>query len=335
MGEATKEKNEKKKLSKWRIRTIIVASISALIGLALIITNFFIPVKYLFSYTVLRNKGAGEGVMRVRFVDVDFGDCIIIELPDGKNMLIDAGDGKSSNISRILKYLNQSDIETIDYLVCTSVNPEHCGGLTEILKYKTVKEVFMPLSAYGSINEQFHNFVLALSSYDIKSTISAYGEGLESEYGYIFKFLSPSHYGNPSGEYSDLTAEPSSQIARNNASAVCWLQYGETSFLFTSDAGAKPLTKIMESYTMLGEYYAVPLENCTVAQVSFHGGNNSEAAAFYNFLKPEVAVISVGNNGFGCPSADIISTLSGTTLLRTDENTTITFEVTKDGYKVV
>ena len=74
---------KKRKLSKGRIRAIIVAAISIAVALALIITNFFVPVKYLGSYMVVRNKGAAEGVMRVRFVDVGFGDCTIIELPDG------------------------------------------------------------------------------------------------------------------------------------------------------------------------------------------------------------------------------------------------------------
>lgn len=332
MGASDKNK---KKLSKLQVRTIIIASISLVVALALIITNIFIPVKYLFSFLVIRNKGAQEGVMRVRFVDVGFGDSIIIELPDGKNMLIDGGDGRASNEAHILKILNQSNINTIDYLICSSVNSEHCGGLYEILKYKTVKNVYIPYVTDIAVTEEFRDFFIALSECDTVNKISAYGEGIESVSGYFFKFLSPSHYDNPDSEYNALSANPKSQSAKNNASAVCWLQYGKTSFLFTSDVGVAPLEKIMENYLVLGENYAVPLKGCTVAQVAYHGGNNGEAAAFYNFLNPEAAVISVGNNAFGCPSAELISAFSGKLLYKTYENKTITFEVNMDGYKVV
>ena len=335
MSEATKEKKEKKKLSKLQIRTIIVASVSVVLGLALIITNFFIPVKYLLSYMVLRNKGVKEGIMRVRFVDVGYGDCIIIELPDGKNMLIDAGDGTPSNQARILKYLNSSNINTIDYLVCSSVNSEHCGGLVEILTYKKVKTVYRPYTSYENVTDEYRNFAQALRNYDVKSIISAYDEEIKSDYGYYFGILSPSEYGNPDSEYTALDKNPSSKEARNNASAVCWLEYGGTSFLFTSDAGVEPLTKIMETYEILGEEYNAPLKNCTVAQIAYHGGNNNDLAAFYSFLNPEIAVVSVGQNAFGCPSSDLISSLSETKIYRTDENKTVTFEVTKDGFEVV
>ena len=335
MGETTKEKKQRKKLSGWQIRSIIVASVSVLVGLALIITNFFIPVKYLLSYMVIRNKGAKEGVMRVRFVDVGFGDCIIIELPDGKNMLIDAGDGAPSNQSRILKYLNQCNINTIDYLVCSSVNSEHCGGLFEILEYKKVETVYMPYCTYVSVTEEYRSFSLSLSSRGTKNIISSYGVEIDGDSGYCFKILSPSGYDNSEGEYFALNQNPSSQSARNDASAVCWLQYGQTSFLFTGDVGADPLKKIMEAYNTLGETYIVPLENCTVAQVAYHGGTNSDLAEFYSLINPQSAVISVGNNAFGCPSPDLISSLSGSVIYRTDKNGTVTFEVTKDGYKVV
>ena len=150
MGDKTKEK---KKLTKLQLRTVIVSAVSAAVAIALIITNFFVPVKYLSSYMVIRNKGAKEGVMRVRFVDVGYGDCTIIELPDGKNMLIDAGNGRGPNQSRILSYLNKCNINTIDYLVCTSVNSEHCGGLAEIMRLKTVKTVYQPFCSHNSITD--------------------------------------------------------------------------------------------------------------------------------------------------------------------------------------
>lgn len=331
MEEKTKQK---KKLSKQQLRTIIVASVSAAIAIALIITNFFVPVKYLFSYMVIRNKGAAEGVMRVRFVDVGYGDCTIVELPDGKNMLIDAGDGTGSNEGRILKYLNKCDINTIDYLVCTSVNPEHCGGLVEILQYKTVSAVFIPYCNNNYITDEYLRFILKLNPYGAIRNYCEIGEKVENaEYGYSFEFLSPSYHGDPMGEYEELKNNPSSETVRNNASAVLWLSYGGTNFLFTSDAGSQSLTNICNSYNT-GDY-PVNIEDCTVAQVANHGSDSSRCSEFYSLINPEIAVISVGKNAKNCPSVDVISDVSDAEILRTDEKGTITIEVTKDGHKVV
>lgn len=329
----TDKQKEKKKLSGTQLRTIIVASISAVLGLVLIITNFFVPVKYLFSYTVVRNKGAEDGTMRVRFVDVGYGDCTIVELPDGKNMLIDAGDGRTSNQAKILKYLNKCDINTIDYLICTSVNSEHCGGLAEILQYKTVKKVYSPYCTDMFVTDEYYKFMYRLGTLSTVNKICEYGVGEDnSEYGYFFKFLSPSVHTLDVGEYAELNKNPNSYAARYNASAVLWLRYGETSFLFTSDAGSETLSALCNSIT---PDEAVDIKNCNVVQVANHGGDVSACQDFYDYINAEMAVISVGKNSGASPSLEVISDLKDIKVYRTDTDKTVTVEVTKEGYKVV
>ncbi|MDE6597450.1 MAG: MBL fold metallo-hydrolase [Clostridia bacterium] len=336
---------KKKKLSKGKIRAIIVAAVSCAIALALIITNFFVPVKYLASYFVLHNKGAAEGVMRVRFVDVGYGDCTIVELPDGKNMLIDCGNGTSANQKRILKFLNKCDIDTIDYLVCTSVNNEQCGGFGEIIQYKKVKTIYMPYCLNAYVTDGYRDFVLSANSSKAEKKIIEYGEGASNEaYDYFFVFLSPSIHTNPEGEYANLNSNPSDESARNAASAVMWLQYGDTSFLFTSDATSAVQEKICNDLLMtsgiVGDYM-VDHHNGDISKiikVANHGNANSACAPLYDFFKPQAAVISVGKNGNGCPSLEVISdavNYVGDKLYRTDEHGTVTFEVTREGYAVV
>lgn len=331
------KERKKKKLSKFQLRAIIIGAVSLVFALAFIITNIFIPVKYLASYMVARNRGAAEGVMRVRFVDAGYGDCIIVELPDGKNMLIDGGNGSAPNQAKILKYLNSCDINTIDYLICTSVKSEHCGGLAEIIKYKTVNKIYMPYCLNTFINDKYRDFALAARDSGAPVIISQYGAGgKNTEYGYFFSFLSPSIISNPEGEYAELNKNGGSEEAVNNSSAVIWLEYAGTAFLFTSDAGSKVLNGICNSYAVAGEDYPVKLENCTVISVSGHGSADS-SAQLYDTAKPEVAVISVGENGRGCPSAAAIADAAncvGDNLYRTDGGA-VTIEVNKEGYKII
>ncbi|MDE5722299.1 MAG: MBL fold metallo-hydrolase [Clostridia bacterium] len=336
---------KKRKISKGKLRAIIIAAVTAVIVISLVVTNLFVPVKYLSSYFVIRNKGAKEGIMRVRFVDVGYGDCTIIELPDGKNMLIDAGDGSSANQKRILKFLNKCDIDVIDYLVCTSVNAEHCGGLTEIMEYKKVKRIFMPYCKNVYVTDEYKNFVLSASVGKCDLVESQYGIGeVNDESGYFFTFLSPSVHTNPDSEYSGLVGNPT-VTQKNNASAVLWLEYAGTSFLFTSDVTDSVLMKICDGYSVDKDRYAyngghvVSLESCNVLKVPNHGNKSSAYTHFYELTKPEAAVISVGKNGQDCPSQEALSNAINYTgeenLYRTDIHGTVTFEVTQDGYAVV
>ena len=329
---------QKKKLSKNRIRAIIVACVSLAVALALIITNIFVPVKYLASYMVIKNKGAKAGVMRVRFVDVGYGDCTIIELPDGKNMLIDGGNGSMKNEARILKFLNKCDIDVIDYLVCTNVNAEHCGGLAEILKYKKVKQIYMPGIAFKYTTDEYKEFCdLATSSL---VNVSAYGETREGkDKDYFFTFLSPSVGGENGGEYNDLRENPQSSVARNNASAVIWLEYAGISFLFTSDITSTVLELLYRNYNdeVIAEDYfnikghSIKLENCNVLQVPNHGSSNAVYTQFYELLKPEAAVISSKNKSISKVLLTDLEGIGCEKIYRTDEYGTVTIEVTKDG----
>ncbi|MDE6868137.1 MAG: MBL fold metallo-hydrolase [Clostridia bacterium] len=329
---------QKIKLSKNKIRAIVIACVSAAVAIALIITNFFVPVKYLASYMVLRNGGAADGVMRVRFVDVGYGNCTIVELPDGKNMLIDGGNGSMTNEARILKFLNKCDIDVIDYLVCTNVNAEHCGGLTEIIKYKTVKKIYMPGLDFLYTTDEYYNFCVAASG--INTSISQYNAYEANEdYGYFFSFLSPAVFNNSGGEYKALLDNMQSVEARGNASAVIWLEFAGTSFLFASDVTQTVLERLCKNNGADGYFdiggHTVRLENCNVLQVPDHGSKSAIYTPFYDLVSPEVAVISTDStdtsNGLhsdlvGCGCENIYST---------DKNGTVTIEVTADGYAVV
>lgn len=307
-----------KRLNKRVKTSIIVSAVTVFIVVALIITNFYIPVKYLFSYFVLRNKGAEEGVMRVRFLDVDYGDCIIVELPDGKNMLIDGGDGKTVHESKILKTLNKCDIKTIDYLFCSSFRREYCGGLEEIIKYKSVKNIYMPDIANTYVTNEYNKFVLAANASKAEVYLNRFGAGKEGG-DYFFAVLN-------SGD-----------------SAVIWLEYAGAGFLFTSsakrDVGAKIADGYLiskafgESYCKVGNHF-VNLENCKVLQLSNHGASDGAAIPLFELADPDYLVISVGKNGEGLPSMDALSLVlsqENKELFRTDEEGDITFSVYGDG----
>lgn len=329
------------RLTKGRIIAIITAAVVCVLVLTLIIINIFIPIKYLSAYFVVEEERE-EGVLTVTFIDVGYGDCTLCELPDGKILLIDGGDGSHQSTLAILRKLNERGVDKIDYLVCTSVLTEYCGGLAEIIEYKEVGQIFMPeiSESLTDITEAYAEFVEAAENSDAEISYCSYGNGAVGE-DYFFTFLSPSSADDPMGYYAALNSSPTDENILN-ASAVIWLEYAGRSFAFTSSAGKDALEDIVASYNMMTEAgdkygtigdYSVVLSDCDVVSVPGHGREECSSAKWYEALSPSVAVISVGENYSGYPStqalADIGSVAEETLL--TMEHGDISITVDKNG----
>lgn len=328
------------RLTKGRIIAIITAAVVCVLVLTLIIINIFIPIKYLSAYFVVEEERE-EGVLTVTFIDVGYGDCILCELPDGKILLIDGGDGSHQSTLAILRKLNERGVDKIDYLVCTSVLTEYCGGLAEIIEYKEVGQIFMPeiSDSLTDITEAYAEFVEAAENSDAEISYCSYGNGAVGE-DYFFTFLSPSSADDPMGYYAALNSSPTDENILN-ASAVIWLEYAGRSFAFTSSAGKDALEDIVDSYNMMTEAgdkygaigdYSVVLSDCDVVSVPGHGREECSSAIWYEALSPSVAVISVGENYSGYPSTQALADIGSVAeTLLTMEHGDISITVDKNG----
>lgn len=330
---------KRRKLTASAIVAIVLFSAAAVIVIALLIVNAFIPVRYLSSYIVGSEKNR-QGQLKVTYIDVGFGDSTLIELPDGKVALIDGGDGAYPNQLKLLKTLNEHGIEYIDYLVCSSVKKEHCGGLAEILQFKGVGCAFIPYCKNVRITDEYHAFTSKLKDSNIPTKIANVSEGFDGE-DYFFTFLSPSIHLNPNSEYTALNTNPDKENI-DNASAVCWLECFNKKFIFCSDVRSGALQRVIADYNLQKEQSnaycpyngnSVALEDCTVATVAAHGGEKNICTGWYTLLTPEYAVVSVGLNYGGYPSAIALSdpTGVGAEVYLTSESGNVQFNVTQQG----
>lgn len=337
-----KDGGKKIKLSKAVASVLISVSVLIIFIVALLITEIYIPVKYLTAYFVKAEQNR-YGILRVNYVNVGFGDCILIELPDGKTALIDGGDGAYPNTLSALKVLNSRGVKKIDYLICSSVKPEHCGGLSDLVEYKDIGYAFIPYCLNTRITSQYRSFINKLDEKGVPRSYACVGEGISGE-GYFLTFLSPCNYLSPNGEYASLNKNPSAANIEN-ASAVIWLEYGETSFAFTSDVRSEGLKRIVEDYKISEElnqpYCAykgndVNLKNCDIITAAGHGGEDNTYAPWYDLTKPEQAIISVGKNYSGYPSNVALSDICNyCNPLYTMYDGDITVTADAEGYKIL
>jgi len=68
--------------------------------------------------------------MQVHVLDVGQGDSILIISPEGKVVLIDAGDEK--NGKAVVDALRRNNVQQIDYFIATHMHPDHIGGAPEV-----------------------------------------------------------------------------------------------------------------------------------------------------------------------------------------------------------
>ena len=68
--------------------------------------------------------------MQVHVLDVGQGDSILIVSPEGKVVLVDAGDEK--NGKTVVDALRRYNVQQIDYFIATHMHPDHIGGAAEV-----------------------------------------------------------------------------------------------------------------------------------------------------------------------------------------------------------
>ena len=141
---------------RW-LRTALIVSLACAVAL------FFIIVPYRALLPADRISVRREGELRIHFLDVGQGDCSIIEFPDGRTMIIDGGNGREENTSRILRYANALKIDRFDFLLLTHADSDHCGGLEQVLDVKGAGRVYMPDIRDPSVNDRYAAFYAVLA----------------------------------------------------------------------------------------------------------------------------------------------------------------------------
>lgn len=322
---------EKQKVNTLRKRIVcIVALVVFVILLTLCIISAFVPTatwKYYFRKPKISNRADGD--LRVHFIDVGQGDCTLVELPDGKIMLVDGGDGSGKTENAIMRYLNALKIDTIDYLVVTHADVDHCGALDTVLKHKEVVKVFLPTSA-AEVNAEYAKFYKQLNKTGCAVQYSSRKIDLgitESKTPYALRFLCP-YSQDVSGEISDINDH-------NAQSAVLWLDYHGASVLLTGDAPHEVEEKLMRDEE-LGVLSAlgVQLSDTEILKVAHHGSDSATSEEFLYTLQVKTAVISCGeDNQYGHPSVAVNNALTsvGADVYRTDMQGSIIATLHADG----
>lgn len=248
-----------------------------------------------------------SGKLIVHFIDVGQGDSELLQLPNGQNMLIDAGTNQTG--ANVVSYLKNTGIKKVDYLVGTHPHEDHVGGMDNIIQNFAIGSIYMP--KVTSNTKTFEDVLRAVQAKSLKITSARAGMTILDQNGLQIRLLAPCGTG-----YEEL----------NNYSAVIKVQYNDISFLFTGDAEEQSENEMLSSGVNL---------KADVLKVGHHGSYSATSAAFLKAVAPKYAVISVGDgNDYGHPHQITLDRLAaaGVDVYRTDKNGTIV--MTTDGVNI-
>lgn len=298
----------------------------------------------------------GDGELLVHMLDVGQGDCIYVQLPDGKDMVIDcanyndSGEYEKKTFDYLDAYITD---DTVEYLMLTHCDSDHVYFMDELLERYQVEKLFMPnvLATPGTsstnkakLQEQIDE--LDTSRFTDKDTIDSitYAEFFiaaltepnceivlnvdpdektnsiiieETTYRLVFYCPTQEYY----DDYGLNTAE-----RKNAISPIGILEYNDRKIMLTGDSNEYNEPLVMARTGKI---------DCDVLKVGHHGSATSTSNEFLDAYTFEYALIScnAAGNTFNHPRQDTLDRLKAHNInvYRTDNNGNIVVSVDKDG----
>ncbi|MBI4158398.1 MAG: MBL fold metallo-hydrolase [Candidatus Yanofskybacteria bacterium] len=266
------------------------------------------------TYSIAQEK---DGLLKIYFFDVGQGDAILIEAPNGNQVLIDGGPDNAvlQKLGKIMPFYDKD----IDLIVLTHSDADHVTGLIGVLeRYKVENVIYSNIVRKSSLYDAWQE-VVAEEGADIIDPVAGKIIDLGNEVTLII--LHPAE---------SLDGAIKEKV--NNDSVVLTLKYGEMEVLLTGDIEAKAERQIILNNNLVEGAPSQGL-NADILKVAHHGSKTSTIEEFLYEVSPQVAVIQVGaKNRYGHPTREVLSRLEnfGSKLYRTDADGDI--KIISDGH---
>jgi competence protein ComEC len=216
-------------------------------------------------------------------LDVGHGQAILAQLPDGANVLFDAGSLHKSDIGRriVAPFLDYSGINRIDSIIISHNDVDHINGIPEIVEHCDVNGVYANDAFFDGINQwgptKFLNDWLIEKGFEKDLKRERLERGLNLNGPASIKILWP----------SEQTLQE--QLSDNNKSLVSLIQFGDVKILLCSDIEKFAQVELLRLYPDL---------KADVVVVPHHGSSKTAEQHFLENLNAGILIVSCGQRDY-------------------------------------
>lgn len=268
-------------LRKTAVREKILACVAVVLTLMITVAFTQLDYRYGEMNIVALDVGQGQSILVTSGKDTVLIDC------GSSNNFISAGDVAGDMLLTM-------GTEQIDYLVLTHFHTDHANGLPELLARVKAKRMLVPRPA---ADDEVGQAVLRTAErYGVDVTF------IEKDASFAFGEAQLRLYSPVRGLFDQDENE-------NGLAVLCTV--GDFDFLVTGDMGRET-----EEALILQK----DIPDVELMMVGHHGSNGSSSEEFLAAVKPETAIISVGDNSYGHPTEGALQRFAkhGVELYRTD-----------------
>ena len=210
--------------------------------------------------------------------DTGQGDAFLFRLPDGKNVLVDAGTGDFA--AGLVARLKSLGVRKIDIAVATHPHEDHIGGMPAVLETFPVERFWDSGYTHGSPLQRKVLTILRGKHVKFERPQAGYREML--------------------GDVMAEVLAPVKQISKtssdaNNNCLVLRISYGNISFLMTGDMETEQRKSVKK------------FPRSTVLKIAHHGSANGTDARLMREVSPDAVIFTYGKgNSYGHPHSAVV-----------------------------
>ena len=263
-----------KKISKkHRIIIYICGLVVVLFSFTNVGLSFWLGVEK-FLGTAPREKIADDYNFTVHFLDVAKADCALIESPNAKFMI----DGGTPYYSQYVKnYLHKRGINKLDAIIVTHFDYDHYSGFLDILEEIDTDVIY---TNGEDISKKSTEMVELINRKNIEVKTLTAGDKL-----YFGELL------------VDVISPSKVYEGSNENSLVTNLVFEDFKVLMTGDLENEALDDLVDLNIDL---------SADVLKIPHHGSENGLSEEFLDLVKPELCIVSSGENSMNLPSPKVL-----------------------------
>ena len=183
-------------------------------------------------------------------------------------VVIDTGlEGKAD---KLVEFLKEQGVTTIDELIITHFDKDHVGGADHIINEFEVGKVYT--TYHSKESDDITEYLAALEAAGLSETT------VTEEVSFAADNVTYTIYPPQSTSYADSES--------NNSSLVIRVAAGENSMLFAGDAEAARINELLATSGL----------ESTVLKIPHHGRLETNTAEFIEYIDPDYAIITSSNS---------------------------------------